>query len=49
MELSLLGMIFDPAEADIDGLGMSPPHGVVNDSIGSVVISFEWGGWLWEE
>lgn len=48
VELILCYPILEPIKPNINGFGMALVHSGLDDTIHSVVISLEWGWWLWE-
>ena len=47
-KLALFGPVTEPVEAHINGLGALLFHSIVDNAIGSIVVSLEQGGWLGE-
>ena len=47
-ELALLRSVVEPVEPHVHCLGLLLFYCIIDDTIGSIVVSFEWGGWLGE-
>ena len=47
-KLALFRTVTEPVEAQVNGLGSLLFHSIVDNTIGGIVVSLEWGGWLGE-